>query len=301
MARIRRWGAAAALLLLFGSSAPACQLSLSGPVIQKPLTYNPFQAGASMAELSFTVRNGDAKPCEAAFAFFRRGAPLAVDDGAALKYQLSAQPGPVTQNAETPPITLRGGGAMASLTVGARQTSTAHAMISVGDGQVVGPGIYRDQLTLGFYQSEPGRAYTRIAEAPVAITIRVNSQMTLAVAGGGRKTTLNFGDFVEGAVRSVLLLAYSNQSFHLAVSSDNAGVMKPIDASPTEGWRVPYTISVDRGRPLDLSRDQIISLGQRGTSKFGLSIPIDVRVGSMKNQRAGYYRDVVTVAIDPGL
>jgi hypothetical protein len=77
MARIRQWAAVAAFLALSAVSAPACQLSLVGPVTQQPLTYNPFQAGAATAPVSFTLRNGDGKPCNAAFAFFKPGAPQA--------------------------------------------------------------------------------------------------------------------------------------------------------------------------------------------------------------------------------
>jgi hypothetical protein len=113
---------------------------------------------------------------------------------------------------------------------------------------------------------------------------------------------LNFGDFVDGATRSVQLLAYSNQGFRLVVRSDNAGVMKPIDrVALAEGqWGVPYTIAVNRSGPVDLSRHRAISLGQGATAKSGLAIPIDVQIGSTKGQRAGIYRDVITVAIDPG-
>ena len=92
-----------------------------------------------------------------------------------------------------------------------------------------------------------------LPDAPLNVAITVNSQMTLAVAGGGRTTTLNFGDFVEGAKRSVQLLAYANQGFHLMVSSDNGGVMRPVDAA-----------------------------------------------AKAEGQRAGVYRDVITIAIDPG-
>ena len=173
--------------------------------------------------------------------------------------------------------------------------------ISVGDGQVVGSGVYTDQLALGVYQRGAGDAYTKAADAPLTVTIQVHSQMTLTIAGGGRKTTLNFGDFVDGATRSVHLLAYSNQGFHLVVSSDNAGVMKPVDrVALAEGqWRVPYKIALNRGAPVDLSQRRAISLGQGATAKSGLVIPIDVQIGSIKDQRAGIYRDVITVAIDP--
>ena len=303
MLRIRRLAAVAALLALYVTSAPACQLSLLGPVTQQPMTYNPFQAGASTAEVSFTVRNADSKPCDASFAFFRLGTPQARAGGvAALNYQLMGGSGPIIQAAAAPPSTLAGGNATQSIMVGARQTYTAHAMISAGDGQVAGPGIYTDQLTLGLYHRPERTAYTKAADAPLIVTIVVNSQMTLAVAGGGRKTTLNFGDLFDGATRSVQLLAYSNQGFHLVVSSDNAGVMKPTDkVALSEGqWRVPYKIALNRGAQVDLSQQRTISLGQGATTKSGLAIPIDVQIGSTKGQRAGFYRDVITVAIDPG-
>ena len=225
MRRIRQWAAVAALLALSATAASACQLSIIGPVRQQPLTYNPFQAGAAMAEVSFTVRNGDGKPCDAAFAFFRLGAPQArAGDNSALNYQVLGASGSATQGAAPPPTTLPGGGAAINVTIAAKQTYTMHAMISVGDGQVVGPGTYTDQLTLGVYHRAWDGAFRKSAEAPLVVTIGVYSQMTLTVAGGGRKTTVNFGDFVDGAKRSVQLLAYSNQGFHLVVSSDNGGV-----------------------------------------------------------------------------
>jgi hypothetical protein len=292
----------ATLLAVSGVSAQACQLSLLGPVTQRPLTYNPFQAGASTAEVTFTLRNADSQPCDAAFAFFRLGAPQAQADGATLNYQVLGQSGPVTQGLAAAPGALPGAGAAANSTVGARQTHTAHAIVSVGDGQVAGPGLYTDRLTLGLYQRAAGTTYTKVADAPLTVTINVNSQMTLAVAGGGRKTTLNFGDFVDGAIRSVNLLVFSNQGFRLVVRSDNGGVMKPIDrVALAEGqWRVPYMIAVNRSGPVDLSRARAISLGQGATAKSGLVIPVDVQIGSTKGQRAGIYRDVITVAINPG-
>ncbi len=303
MAPIRRWAVAVACIAMSAAASEACQLSLVGPVTQQPLAYNPFQAGAETADVSFTVRNADAKPCNTAFAFFRLGAPQARGTGGgALNYHVASASGPAIQGAAVPPSTLPGGASAASITVGAKQTYTARATISVGGGQVVGPGTYTDQMTLGLYQSVAGGVYTKAADATLSVMIGVNSQMELLVAGGGRKTALNFGDFIDGATRSVQLLAYSNQGFHLALSSDNAGVMKPVDpAALAEGvWRVPYKIAVNKGAPVDLSQQRSISLVQGATAKSGLPIPIDVQVGSIKGQRTGFYRDVITVAIDPG-
>ncbi len=187
------------------------------------------------------------------------------------------------------------------VTLGANATAMATATLSVSEGQVVGPGAYTDLLILGVYQSPSNGAYTKAFETTFSVAISVNSQITLAIAGGGRHTTLNFGDFVEGAVRSVQLLAYANQGFHLEVSSDNAGVMKPTDpAAIAEGWRVPYTVAIFKTAPIDLAQQRTVSLWPKATLRTGLAIPVDVQVGSIKGQRAGLYRDVITVSVDPG-
>lgn len=303
MARIRQWAAVAVFLMPAAGRCAACQLSLVGPVTQAPLTYNPFQAGAATAAVTFTLKNAGSKPCNAAYAFFRLGALQAkATSGAALNYQMLSGSGSATQGQASPPSTLPSGANAPSITVGAKETYTAHATISAGDGQVVGPGTYTDQLTLGLYQSNAGSTYTKAADAPFMVTIGVNSQMTLAVAGGGRNTTLNFGNLVEGATRPVSLLAYANQGFHLVVSSENGGVMRPVDATAkSEGqWFVPYTVSIGTAAAVDLAQQSTVSLWPNATQKTGLNIPVTVKIGSTKAQRAGIYRDVVTITIDPG-
>jgi hypothetical protein len=302
MMRTGRLASGLLCLVLSCAAGQACQLSLLGAVMQQPLTYNPFEAGASPAAISFTIKNADSKPCDAAFAFFKPGAPQASGPGGSLTYQILAAGGPVTQNAVSPPTVLPGSASAAYFTVGAKQTYTARAVLAVGDGQVVPPGTYADTLYLGIYQSAGGGQYTKvqIPVAPFGALIGVNSQMTVALAGGGRKTTLNFGDFIQGATRSVQLQAYSNQGFRLTVSSDNAGVMKPTDAQAiAEGiWQVPYTIAINRMAPVNLSQQRMLSLWPTATQKSGIAIPIDVQVGSVAGQRAGIYRDVITIAID---
>ncbi len=291
-----------AYLAFSGAAGQACQLSLLGAVMQQPLTYNPFEAGASPAAISFTLKNADTKPCDAAFAFFTPGAAQASGPGGQLNYQIAGANGPLTQNAVSPPSVLPGPANAAYFTVGAKQTYAVRAALTVSEGQVVPPGIYTGTLYLGVYQSAGGGGqYTR-AQIPVAalgVAIGVNSQMTVAIAGGGRKTTLNFGDFVQGAVRTVQLQAYANQGFRLFVSSDNAGVMKPTDKQAlAEGiWQVPYTIAINKMAPVSLSQRQVLSLWPPATRSSGIAIPIDVQIGSIAGQRAGIYRDVITIAI----
>lgn len=301
MKRLKQIAAVLACVALFPASAAAdCNLSLVGAVTQQPLTYNPFQAGAATATISFTLKNAASKPCSAAFAFFKLGAPQASASGASLTYQVLSASAGVVQSAASPPQKLDTLGA-GLVTLGANATAMATATLSMSEGQVVGPGAYTDLLILGVYQSPSNGAYTKAFETTFSVAISVNSQITLAIAGGGRHTTLNFGDFVEGAVRSVQLLAYANQGFHLEVSSDNAGVMKPTDpAAIAEGWRVPYTVAIFKTAPIDLAQQRTVSLWPKATLRTGLAIPVDVQVGSIKGQRAGLYRDVITVSVDPG-
>ena len=296
----RVYAVAAIWLALSSGVASACELSLAGPIVQQPLMYNPFQAGAATAEVSFNLRNAGAKPCHAAFTFFApEGLQARAGGSEALTYRVLSSSGPVVQVASSAPAKLSRSSALAHVTVDAKQTVTVQAEISVESGQVVGPGHYTDQLILGVYYRLAEDTDARAAATPFTDAITVNAQMTLALAGGGRKVTLDFGSFVEGATRSVQLLAYSNLCFHIVVSSDNAGVMKPVDSKDGSRWGVPYTIAVNGGQLLTLSQPRAVWLGRGSTPKTGLAIPVNVQVGSTKGQRAGYYRDVITIAIDP--
>ena len=165
--------------------------------------------------------------------------------------------------------------AAAIIIVGANTTITQTASLSIPDGQVVGPGAYADHFALGLYQSQSNAAsYEKAFETPLNVSISVNSQVTLAIAGAGLRTTLNFGDLVEGAVRSVNSLAYANQGFHLTVSSDNAGVMKPTDSTAlAEGWRVPYTVAIFKTAAIDLAQQHTSRSGPRRRRGRGSPYP----------------------------
>jgi hypothetical protein len=303
-AAMRTAGPLLALVLLAfcGDQSHACQLSLVGAVIQQPLNYDPFDTGPSQAAITFTLKNADGSPCEAAFAFFNSGAPRATGPGGSLAYQILAPSASIVQSAVSPPAALLSSSSAQYVTIGSKQTYTAKVTLFIPEGQVVSPGAYSGSLYLGVYQRQGSGQYekSQIPAVPFNPIINVNSQMTVAIAGGGRKTTLNFGDFVEGATRSVQLQVYSNLKFQLAVSSDNAGVMKPLDKQAlAEGiWQVPYTLAVNRSTSVTLSQSRAFALWPSATQKSGIAIPIDVRIGAITGQRAGVYRDVITITID---
>jgi hypothetical protein len=276
-----------------------CLLSSSGAISQAALNYDPFQAGAATATITFSIQNrGDA--CTAAFAFFKAGAPSASFGGVALNYQVLASKVDIVQRRPKASDILYDAMHGWTLNVPANTTIQATATISIQAGQVVGPGAYTDALTLGVYNNASG-VYRKSFETPFTASIGVKSLATLTVSGG-KNYSLNFGDLKEGAASTVKLLVYSNQRFHLTVSSDNAGVMKPTDpAAQAEGvWRIPYTVSIFQTTPFSLAQRQTLSLWAEATQRTGLEIPVTVQIGSIAGQRAGIYRDVITIAIDPG-
>jgi hypothetical protein len=266
-----------------------------------PTGYDPFQAGATTARIAFTVRNTGRKRCNTAFAFFKLGAFEAKAGAASLAYRILGDSGPIGRSAATPPSRLDAGGA-SRITIGEGQTVEASATLSVSDGQIVGPGLFTDQLLLVLFCADDSGGFVRGLEAvPLDILIKVNPVVTLSIAGGGQKTTVNFGELAEGAKRSVQLLAYANQRFHLTLSSENQGMLKPVEKTAlAEGWSVPYRVSIMTTGLIDLGQRRALSLWPHATTKSGVAIPVDVEIGSIKAQRAGLYRDVITIAIDPG-
>lgn len=164
MKRLRQF----AIFLLFLASPPAaasagCLLTLAGPVTQQPLTYNPFQAGAATATISFTIKNTGNQTCSAAFAFFKLGALQANASGASLTYRILSIGGvPITQSAASPPEGLNTASGAALNMLPANASIMATATLSVPNSQMAGPGTYTDLLTLGVYQSLGGSSlYTK--------------------------------------------------------------------------------------------------------------------------------------------
>jgi hypothetical protein len=186
-----------------------------------------------------------------------------------------------------------------TLAVPAKTTVQASATLSVPAGQVVGQGAYTDALILCVYNNATG-VYQKSFETPFTASIGVAALATLATAGGGQSTTLQLGNLADNVSASVNLTAYSNQAFHLTLSSDNAGVLKLTPDPLNEGWSIPYTVSVSGAGAYNLATAQSVHLWSSGTPSTGAVFPLSVQVRSVAGKRAGIYRDVITIAIDPG-
>jgi hypothetical protein len=290
-----------AVVLLCLASPPAfagnCALTAVA-ASQASLSYDPFQAGAATTTITVTIENQNSSACSGLFAFFKSSAPQASrSGGATLNYDVRTSNTNIVQYpVANPPSTLGSNANTAPFSISSGKSTQATVTLSVSPGQVVGPGSYTDTLTLAAYNGGTSLGPT----TALNVSISVVAQATLSLAGA-KSGAINFDPLVEGAVKSVNLTAYSNQGCKLTISSENSGVMKPTNAAAlAEGWNIPYTVEIDSsGSFLSLSNQTTVSFSASPTLSIGRVIPVSVKVGSIAGKRAGIYKDVITIGIDP--
>ncbi len=283
--------------------AGACQLELAAPPAVLRLRYDPFDATPAKASTPVQIRNTGNGACEAAIALFRAGPRQARANGPdSLSYDITDFRGAsLIAYGLTPLARLAPSFAPATVTVAPGATATLELTAVTPRGQIAPPGEYADALDIGLYRAD-GQAYERSAgSGRLHLVISAVAVMRLTLAGGGRKTTLDFGELTEGATRLVMLQAYANQGFRLRASSENGGRMLPTDAAAQAegGWQAPYTVSLNRAGYLALDAERAIDITPAATGLAGLAIPVEIRIGSIAKQRAGLYRDVITLTATP--
>lgn len=295
--------ACASMLSSANASGADCDISITAAPPSVRIHYNPFDAAPASHIMQFQLKNSGAAECDAALALFRSGPMGATGNGGqVIGYTVSDTRGEsVIGEGVLPPARLAPGFTGRAMRMSAQSLATVDLIVSAPRGQMISPADYSDALDIGLYRLEGGVQQKIRDGGRLALTITSRPVMTLSLAGGGRKTTLNFGDLREGATRSLMLQAYTNQGFRLSVSSENGGLLRPVDdtARAEGGWRVPYTISVNRAGHMALASETRIDVSAVSTPILGLQIPVEVRIGQVAGQRAGLYRDVITIKIDP--
>lgn len=287
-------------------NADTCQLELAASPPAVRMRYDPFEASPATASLSVHIKNTGAGECDAAIALFRAGPPLAKSGGISgidgLRYDMTDARGDtlIAQGVD-PPARLNPGLTPLTVRVAPGASASLNIAVAVARGQVVAPDEYIDSLDIGLYRALR-QNYERVGGGSrLNLAIAALPVMQLSLAGGGRKTTLNFGELAEGATRSLNLQAYANQGFKLHVSSEHGGRMMPLDptALAEGGWQIPYTIAVNRGGHLTLGAETAIDIAPTATGLSGVAIPVEIKIGNIGRQRAGLYRDVITIIMTP--
>lgn len=166
--------------------------------------------------------------------------------------------------------------------------------ISVPPGQDVAAGVYAATLDVQF-QCAVGATLgdVRMQTGVLPVTITVPSVLSANLAGGGLKGTIDFGQF-EDSTKSANIQVRSTGPFNLHISAEHAGKMVLLGTSGGTGQEIPYTITFN-GTPAPLDSD--VAFGRTGVG--GLSMPLAVTVGDTSGERAGVYKDTLTVVFTP--
>jgi hypothetical protein len=292
-------GIVAALLLQIAPPPLACNVSIEGRPAIGNIAYNPFDPAPAVATVTIPIKNSGSKLCDGAIGFVKVGTLAARSGGAfALSYELASQ----TSGAHLPIQAAAPLGPQVYLSAPGLRPGEVRVLtfqIKVPPGQLAPPGLYSDIFEAVAYQGSAS-ALTR-AGPPIHLSANfaVEPVMSVNIAGGGQAIALDFGSLAAGATRSVTIQARSNQSYRFAVSSEHGGVMR-LDPPSSDGmaWKVPYTVRIANGGELTLNAERKVPISRAATTLGGSNIPMEIKIGDPSNQRAGRYKDVITVKID---
>jgi hypothetical protein len=166
--------------------------------------------------------------------------------------------------------------------------------ISVPPGQDVAAGVYAATLDVQF-QCAQGASLrdTRMQTGVLPVTITVPSVLSVNLAGGGLKGTIDFDQF-EDLTKSANIQVRSTGPFILHITAEHAGKMVLLGTSGGTGQEVPYSLNFN-GAAAPLDSD--IAYDRTGVG--GLSMPLAVTVGDTSAERAGVYKDTLTLVFTP--
>jgi hypothetical protein len=257
--------------------------------------YNPFSATSVTDNYTVRISNNGAKACNFALVFSAEPGPRQL--GGVLSYTLTdpnGRPLLVPEPSATPPVS--------SLTATAVEASAAAQLsfsVNIKRGQFASPGRYNDDIMLHLYSVEGGQ-YRLQNSKPLSLAYTVPQALTVNMGRGEPGGTIQFGELMQGAQKTVSIRALSNVSYRFNVSSDNKGALLLDPPVAGQVWSVPYTVAVN---------NFMVALNAQAGSKTVLAPPspiagdnhaLTVTIGDASKKRAGLYRDVITVEIYAG-
>lgn len=277
--------AASAAILGTAGAAAACDIR-PGTLKTTPAIYDPFAASPPHAEASLGLDLADGKPCDVTVRLLdRRLQPL--------EQVTVGGPNPAIFNVE-------GSGAFAPGTIVVHMDpARTHAELvwrfRVGHDAVLSPGRYDIPLVAGVRPE--GAISEDLAYGTFTVTVPARAQVNIAGASGrfgaSHASVIDFGPLTSGAHRRAFVQVRANTGIFAQISSKNHGVLQNDTwpgASP-----ISYSMSLD-GIPVDLSLKATEALNPPPTID-GLSLPMDLTIGSVEGKMAGIYSDVITIEV----
>jgi hypothetical protein len=258
-----------------------CELALAPPQ-PAVVTLDPFDPVPQIVSASVTVRNMGPDACAGWLTVGREAS------AASARLRIEFANRSAGQDREM----------VAVPSIPAGQTQTVLLAGRVTTDGVLPPGEHTIDLAI---QVGPDAAGPRPAlpQHVLPVRVRVPTSAGVNVAGGGQTAAIDFGQMTEGQARTVVLQARSNQRFTLRAASDNGGVLRLDPAQDGGRWKVPYTVRVGTGGHTPLPISPPLRVRLEPTPKGGIAIPMEVRLGDPSGQRAGRYKDTITIGVDP--
>lgn len=257
-------------------------------------TYDPFSATDTFDSYTIQVRNNTGSTCSYGLVFHRASLPATM--GGVLSYAVTNAGGSSVMSTTAANVAAPVWIPVTNVPAGATVTVTYY--VSIPRGQVVAPATRSDPIEVWLYAlNGSGNVVTpRLHRDNLTIRYTTPTSISTNVAGGGSATTVDFGELVAGAVRSVNIEARSNVNYQLRATSQNLGVMRL--PAPYNTWSIGYTATLG-GSPLNLSTLTGTVLGpSTPTPAAGRTHALGVTIGSVTGKRAGTYTDDITISIE---
>lgn len=160
-------------------------------------------------------------------------------------------------------------------------------------------GFYSETFIVRLYRGVLGDSNQ---EDLKTLTLTYNQQknidLSLVPTGGvfdaaSTSQTMDFGNMVAGASKSVDLLIGYNAGYRLAISSLNNGRMK----HQTLADQIDYTFKLN-GTTIALTSGTVNRPAVFGVSPAGgLRLPVNVTIGSLTGKSGGNYADTITFSV----
>jgi hypothetical protein len=284
------------VVLALGSSpgAKACALVL----IQDPGTviidYNPFAIGPSAGALSLKLKNQGENDCDLRLSFVHESGGLADNlalGGVGMQFRPRESSG--VRASDITPGTF-------NLLVPKDTTAEAQFDAATVIDVVPEAGTYAADIKLLVQDAEGNPLLPSI---PVRVQLVSTPRAQLGLAGaagafgsGSSVEVVDFGDAVTGATRNIFVQVRANAPSTLTIKSEHRGTMRRLGDVTTES-NLPYAIQLD-GEAVDLAAPWARAIDPPRTLA-GASLPMLFTLGTVNDQMAGRYQDVVTIDISP--
>ena len=162
--------------------------------------------------------------------------------------------------------------------------------------QFVTSGSYEGRLALAVFEGVDDREVLRDnREVPLRAQVGSSAQVSF-VGAVGRRQTIDFGELTDGkSSPPVFLDVQSTADYEITMTSEEGGrLIQRVDG---DVWVVDYAASLN-GTSVDLARGQPTAQRFQGpTDPVGRRVPVRFRLGTVGEQRAGIYRDRITIEI----